>query len=328
MHVTRRRLLAATVVAVCAVAAASSATGVLGSRDLSTSAAPAHVVVAANGHAGVFTLRDGALTRLDVQAPPGRLMIPPPAATPIATAITVGARRVWIVRGRTVLGYTTDQTNLNQVWTTSPQHLAPGKLVLASAGGWLWVADSGGRQVEPINVHEPKLWTAADLSVVPRQRQAVGVSDPVLSLAAVPGAVWALTETPAGGTQLSQIVSRVGTERSRDVLESSRAPIGIAAYGGILCVLVRGEILHLNATTGRILKKIRVPSTMQAISVSDGHVVVSAPANGAVLDISLVDPSIHQIQQVSAPARALVATPAGFWASVGPDATPTKYTGL
>ena len=324
----RRRLLAAAVVAACAVAAASSATGVLGSRDLSSSATPAHVVVAANGHAGVFTLRDGALTRLDVQAPPGRLMIPPPAATPIATAITVGVHRAWIARARTILGYTTDQTNLKQVWITTPQHLQPGKLVLASAGGWLWVADSGGREVEPINVHEPTIWSPTELSLAPGQRPAVGVSDPILSLAAVPGAVWALTTTPSGGTQLSQIISRAGTERSRDVVESSRAPIGISAYGGILCVLVRGEILHLNATTGHVLQKITVPSTMQAISVSDGHVVVSAPATGAVLDISLVDPSIHQIQRVSAPARALVATPAGFWASIGPDATPTKYTGL
>jgi len=324
----RRRVLAAAVVAGCAVAAASSATGVLGSRDLSNSAAPAHVVVAANGHAGVFTLRDGALTRLDVQAPPGRLLIPPAAATPIATAITVGNHRVWIVRGRTVLGYTTDQTNLQQVWTTTPQHLAPGKLVLASAGGWLWIADARGTQVEPINVHEPTLWTKAELGLAPVQRAAVSVSDPIVSLAAVPGAVWALTKTPSGGTQLSQIVSRAGKEWSRNVIHSARAPIGIASYGGILCVLVRGQILHLSATTGRMLQKITVPSTMQAISVSDGHVVVSAPATGDVLDISLLDPSIHQIQVVSAPARAVVATPAGFWASIGADATPTKYVGL
>jgi hypothetical protein len=325
---TRRRIIAAAVVAGCAIATASSATGVLGSRNLSSSAAPAHVVVAANGHAGVFTLRDGALTRLDVQAPPGRLMIPPPAATPMATAITVGTRRVWIARGRTIFGYTTDQTNLQQVWTTTPQHLPPGKLVIASGGGWLWVADARGQQVQPINVHEPTRWTATQLTRAPAQRAAVSVSDPILSLAGVPGAVWALTTTPTGGTQLSQIFSRPGKETSRNVLQSARAPIGIASFGGILCVLVRGQILHLNATTGRILRKITVPPTMQAISVNDGHVVVSAPATGAVLDISLLDPSIHQIQSVSAPARALVATPAGFWASVGRDATPTKYVGL
>lgn len=324
----RRRVLAAAVVAACAVAAASSATGVLGSRNLSTSASPAHVVVAANGHAGVFTLRDGALTRLDVQAPPGRLMIPPPAATPIASAITVGQHRVWIARGRTILGYTTDETNLQQVWTTTAANLPAGRLLLASAGGWLWTADSRGRLVEPINVHEPKLWTAAELAMTPDQRAPVSVSDPILSLAAVPGAVWALTVTPSGGTQLTQIISRPGKEWSTNVIQSPRAPIGISSYGGILCVLVRGQILHLNASTGRVLQRISVPPTMQAISVSDGHVVVSAPSTGAVLDISLVDPSIHQIQTLSAPARALVATPAGFWASIGPDATPTKYVGL
>ena len=95
--------------------------------------------------------------------------------------------------------------------------------MLASAGGWLWVADSGGRQVEPINVHEPIVWTAADADEsAPGQRAAVSVSDPVLSLAAVPGAVFALTRTPAGGTQLSQIISRAGTETVPGT--SSRAP--------------------------------------------------------------------------------------------------------
>jgi hypothetical protein len=34
------------------------------------------------------------------------------------------------------------------------------------------------------------------------------------------------------------------------------------------------------------------------------------------------------MQVVSAPARAVVATPSGFWVSMGPDATPTKYVGL
>ncbi len=323
-----RRVIAAAVIAGCAVAAASSATGVLGSRNLSSSAAPAHTVVAANGHAGVFTVRDGALTRLDVQAPPGRLMIPPPAATPIATAITVGQHRVWIARGRTILGYTTDETNLQQVWTTTPQHLPAGRLVLASAGGWLWVADSRGRQIEPINVHEPKVWTAAELATAPVQRAAVAVANPIVGLAAVPGAVWALTRSSSGGTQLAQIIARSGTEYASVPFTSPRAPVGISSYGGILCVLVRGEILHLNPRTGRIIRTITVPPTMQAISVSDGHVVVSAPATGAVLDVSLLDPDIHQIQTVDPPARALVATPAGFWVSVGPDATPTKYVGL
>jgi len=286
------------------------------------------VVVAANGHAGVFTVRDGALTRLDVQAPPGRLMIPQPAATPIATAITVGAHRVWIARGRSIFGYTTDETNLKQVWTTTPQNLPAGKLLLASAGGWLWVADARGRLVEPINVHEPTVWTTTQLNAIPVQRAAVAVTNPIVSLAAVPGAVWALTKTPVGGTVLAQIIARTGTEYARNLIASARTPVGIAAYGGILCVLVRGEILHLNATTGAIIGRITVPPTMQAISVSDGHVVVSAPATGAVLDISLVDASIHQVQKLPAPVRALVATPAGFWASIGPDATPTKYAGL
>ncbi len=324
----RRRILAAAVVVGCAVAAASSATGVLGSRNLATTAAPAHVVVAANGHAGVFTLRDGALTRLDVQAPPGRLLIPPPAAMPIATAITVGTHRVWIARGRTLLGYTTDETNLQQVWTTTPQHLGPGHLLIASAGGWLWAAVAGGRQIEPINVHEPTVWTAAELSIQPIQRAAVTVTEPILGLAAVPGGVWALTRTPTGGTQLSEIFSRPGKEWATAVLATSRAPVGISSYGGLLCVLVRGQVLHLNATSGHIIQRMSVPSNMQAVSVSDGHVVVSAPATGEVIDISLVQPSLRQIQIVSAPARALVATPAGFWASIGPDATPTKFVGL
>lgn len=323
----RRRLLAAVVVVGCVVGLASSASGVLGSRDLSTTAAPAHVVVAANGHAGVFTVRDGALTRLDVQAPPGRLMIPPPAATPIATVITVGMHRVWIVRGRTVLGYTTDESSLKPVWTIAPRP-GPGHLLISSAGGWLWAAVSGGRQIEPINVHEPIVWTAATLTNQAVQRAAVTVSEPVISLAAVPGGVFALTRTPSGGTQLSQIITRTGTETARVVLTTSRAPIGISAYGGILCALVRGQVVHLNATTGQVIRRISVPSIMQAVSVSDGHVVVSAPATGNVLDISLEDPAIHEIQKLSAPARALVATPAGFWASVGPAATPTKYVGL
>jgi hypothetical protein len=325
--VRRRRVLAAVVVAACVVGLASSATGVLGSRDLSTTAAPAHVVVAANGHAGVFTLRDGALTRLDVQAPPGRLMIPTPAATPIANAITVGTRRVWIVRGRTVYGYTTDETNLQQVWTTTPR-LGPGRLLIASAGGWLWTVVSGGRQVEPINVHEPTIWTAAQLTMTPVQRAPVTVNAPILSLAAVPGGVWALTRTPTGGAQLSQIIARSGTETARVVLTTSRAPIGISSYGGILCALVGGQVLHLNETTGHVIQRISVPSNMRAVSVSDGHVVVSAPATGEVVDISLVAPAIRQMQVVSAPARAVVATPSGFWVSMGPDATPTKYVGL
>ncbi len=255
-------------------------------------------------------------------------MIPPPAATPNAAAITVGQHRVWIARGRTIIGYSTDQTNLQQVWTTAPQHLPAGRLVLASAGGWLWVADSRGREIEPINVHEPKVWTAAQLTTAPVQRAAVAVPNPILGLAAVPGAVWALTTSSAGGTQLARIIARAGTESARVLFSSPRAPVGISSYGGILCVLVRGEILHLNPRTGGIVQKITVPPTMQAISVSDGHVVVSAPATGAVLDISLLDPTIHQIQKVDAPARALVATPAGFWVSVGPNATPTKYVGL
>jgi len=325
--VRRRRLLAAVVVAGCVVGLASSASGVLGSRDLSSSAAPAHVVVAANGHVGVFTVRDGALTRLDVQAPPGRLMIPPPAATPIATAITVGTHRVWIARGRTVFGYTTDESNLQQVWSTTPR-LGPGHLLIASAGGWLWTAVADGRQIEPLNVHEPTVWTAAELAAEPVQRAPVTVNAQILGLAAVPGGVWALTRTPSGGTQLAQIVARTGTETARVALTTARAPLGITAYGGILCALVRGQILHINASTGRIIQRITVPSTMDAISVSDGHVVVSAPATGDVLDISLTDPAIHQIQVVSAPVRALVATPTGFWASIGPDATPTKFVGL
>jgi hypothetical protein len=286
------------------------------------------VVVSANGHAGVFTLRDGALTRLDVQAPPGRLLIPPPAATPIATAITVGTHRVWIARGRTVLGYTTDETNLRQVWTTSPQHLGPGRLVLASAGGWLWTAVSGGRQIEPINVHEPKVWTVAELPLTPTQRAPVSINAPILGLAAVPGGVWALTRTPTGGTQLSQIIARPAKEWAKVALTTSRAPVGISSYGGLLCVLVRGQVPRLNATTGRVIQRISVPANMQAVSVSDGHVVVSAPATGEVIDISLDNPAIRQLQVVSAPARALVATPAGFWVSIGPDATPTKFVGL
>ena len=323
----RRRAIAGVVALVCVAGFGSSATGLLGSRNLSPAAAPARVVVAASGYAGIFTVRDGALTRLDVQAPPGRLMIPPPKAGPVANAITVGATRVWIARGRTLFGYTTDENSLVPVWTTSPR-LGPGQLQIASIGTWLWAAVSGGRAVRQINVREPMLWSAATMTTAPRLRPTVAMPAAIVGLAATPVGVWVLMRTATGGSEVAEL--RIGRSSSqvKIIATSRRAPIAISSLGGLLCVLVRGQVIWINPIAGVVVKHISVPGTVRTVSVNLGHVVVTVPSTGEVLDISLESPAVRQLSMVSAPVRALVATRNGFWASTGRNATPTNYLGL
>ena len=93
-------------------------------------------------------------------------------------------------------------------------------------------------------------------------------------------------------------------------------------------MLVRGQVIRINPFTGRVLQRIAVPPTARTVSVNLGHVVVTVPTTGEVIDISLSAPKIRQVAILSAPVRALVATANGFWVSIGRDGTPTKYYGL
>ncbi len=93
-------------------------------------------------------------------------------------------------------------------------------------------------------------------------------------------------------------------------------------------MVVRGQAIRINPYTDRVVQRIAVSRRVSTVSVNLGHVVVTVPATGEVIDISLGAPAVRQISMLSAPVRALVATPFGYWASIGRDGTPTKYVGL
>jgi hypothetical protein len=320
----RRRALAAAIAAVCAAGLTVSATGVLGSRDRPPTAARAHWVEAARGAAGVFTLRVGALTRLDVQAPPGRLMISAPPSGPVANAVTVGSSRVWIARGSQLLGYTTDESSRTPVWATAP-HLGPGRLLVTVAGPWMWAVVAGGRAVRPIEVAEP----VAVGSVVPAPRAKVGalvpVPDPIVGIAAMPGGVWVLMRTPGGGAEIAKIRVAGPKTHAQVITRTARTPFGISSSGGLLCVLVRGQILRINPFRARMIAIYRVPTAVRTISVARGHVVATVPRRGEVIDIKMSRDSTRTVVMVPAPVRALVALPGRFWASIGATATPRAF---
>lgn len=321
----RRRAVAAAAAVVVAAWLATSASGVLGSKSADATARPAHVVVAGDGSAGLYTMRDGALTRLDIQSPPYRLVVPPPATGPVANALAVGDPRVWIARGQRLYGYIPNETSPLPVWTTQAR-LSPGRLVLASAGATLWASVAGGREIRAIRVREPRGTSAAILRATPVLRPIVATPEPVVGVAAVTNSAWILMRTPGDGTALGVLGALHHVSAVNLVLTSPRAPLSICALGGLMAVLVRGQVLRVDPFTGHVLQRIGVPPGMRSVSIAPGQVVVSDPTTGEVIDIS-ADTLARTVWRLSPPVRAVVATRGGFWASVGPDATPMRYLG-
>jgi hypothetical protein len=322
--VSGMRTLVVVAVAGCAVGVASSATGVLGSRDLTPAASPAHVVIAGSGHAGVFTVRDGALTRLDRQSPPGRLLIPPPRTGPVATAIAVGALRAWIDRGSVISGYSTDPGSPDPVWSVRVSAISRTS-VLASSGRWLWVGDPRTGRVFPIDVRERTTQHPAGHLRGPVVGAPFEVAGRLVGCAAVPDGLWVVSRTPGGGSEITRVVAGHRSGESQVISRVDRAPIAITAAGWSLAVLVRGQVLRIDGRSHRVIQRLSVPFRATAISASAHAVVVSNPGMGTIVDIPWRRPAARIVVRVERPARALVATPAGFWVAVGPDATPTEY---
>jgi hypothetical protein len=318
------RTLVVVAVAGCAVGVASSASGVLGSRDLTPAASPAHVVIAAAGRAGVFTVRDGALTRLDRQSPPGRLLIPRPTSGPVATAIAVGAHRAWVARGSRISGYSTDPASPDPVWTATVPHMS-GAVMLASSGAWLWVADSGTRDIVPIDVREHRVRRGVRRTTAPQFGASIDLPGDLLGMAAVPDGLWLVSRTPTGGAQVSVIAVRHRGSGPQIVATTVREPISAIANGWSVVVLVRGQVIRIDARSRRIVQRVAVPADTGAISATSRDVVVSDPDTGKITDIPWRHPSARIVVRVGRPARALVATASGFWVAIGPDATPTEY---
>jgi hypothetical protein len=169
------------------------------------------------------------------------------------------------------------------------------------------------------------VWPPTALNLAPVLGALVAVPAPIVGLAAGPASAWTLLRTHGGG---SAVAVTTPDARARVAVSSPRAPIAISAYGELVCVLVRGQVIRINASTGHVVQHIPVPPSARTVSVYPGHVVLSMPATGEVIDISLRSPRTRAVTIVSAPVRAVVAGENDFWASAGADATPNKFYGF
>jgi len=250
----------------------------------------------------VFTVRDGALTRLDRQSPPGRLLIPRPPTGPIATAIAVGATRAWVARGSVILGYSTDPASPTPVWSVRVPAVA-GPAMLASSAGWLWVGDPVIDVIVPIDVVEHAVRRPSRHVRAPIVGTPVAVSGHLVGLAAVSDGLWAVTRTPTGWSDITTVVARRSGDRPQLVARIPRSPIAVAAAGWSIAVLVRGQVLRFDARSHRLVQRIEVPISAAAISATVRDVVVSDPDTGTIIDIPWRSPRARILVRVERPGR-------------------------
>lgn len=268
--------------------------------------APASVVMAASGPAGVIQVRDGTVIRMDQQSPPGRLVIPPPPTGPRPDGVAVGRHRVWVSSEGLVRGYGPGGGTI-RVFRIAPS----GTLRMAEGGGTLWagVADSDVLRAR----------TLADRRLRFRLTLLPGA---LVGVSAIGRDAWAVVKTAGDATLV--VRARPGARRATTVTRLSGVPRGIAAGVRTVWVLTDRQLLAVDTRTGSRRGPFPVPLNAREVAAGPGRALVSDPLEGIVRERTLGGRFVDH--PVGRGARGLTAAADRFWVSVGPQATPVSET--
>lgn len=264
--------------------------------------APASVVMAASGPAGVIQVRDGTVVRMDQQSPPGRLVIPPPRTGPKPDGVAVGRHRVWVSSEGLVRGYGPGGRTI-RVFRITPS----GTLRMAEGGGTLWagVADSDVLRAR----------TLADRR---RRFRLTLLPGALVGVAATSREAWAVVKTQGDSTLV--VRARPGARRATTVTRLPGVPRGIAAGLRTVWVLSDRGLLAIDSRSGVRRGPFPVPLNAREVAAGPGRAVVSDPLEGIVHERTLGGRFTDH--DVGLGARGLAAAADRFWVSVGDQATP------
>ena len=296
---TRRSSLVLTITA-AALSAVLLVVAVLLARDGRAPAGPAApTVVAAANHA----------VRID---PATYQTVAAVAVGTNPAAVAAGGGRVWVANRQDGTVTVIDPTT-NQVQETIPASgsgpVGPGGPGLAFASESLWVANTDQRRV-----------TRRPLDTDPT---AIPVAASPTAIVAARDAVWVAGRTQSGGGLLARIDA--GTNQVGRALRLLHEPTGLAVTPDARTVWVAtgsDRVLHrVAASTGRMLRQIKLPYVPNQVTFGDGAVWVTTTADDAVLRINPATSKVQATIRVGNRPSGIAFGADRVWVANGQDGT-------